>query len=313
MSPVVQSAPPNLLERLARRRLVVVTGKGGVGKTTLATALALLLAESGKRVLLLEVDPRESVHHLLGVSPSGGQRLRVRTGLFVQNLRPRDMLDRVVQEQLRLEFLSRRVLASPVYRHFAEGAPGLKEMAILGHAYRAVIDGAASGEGIEIVLLDAPASGHGLTLLTAPILVSEVIREGPLGRMGRDLAGLVADSERCGVVVATHAEEMPVQEAIELIAALDRRLARSPELVLVNGLYPRPDAATGRGGREDGLALWRQRSRINERELCRLSEAWPGPRVDLPLLPVDRGPRLAAALQSRLAEALTRPLEPTWS
>jgi len=313
VTPAPQTAPTTLLERLADRRLLVVTGKGGVGKTTLATALALVLAESGKRVLLLEVDPRESVHHLLGVPPSGGQRVELRAGLFVQNLRPRDMLDRVVQEQLRLEFLSRRVLASPVYRHFAEGAPGLKEMAILGHAYRAVTDGAASGEGIEIVLLDAPASGHGLSLLTAPALVSEVIQEGPLGRMGRDLAALVADSERCGVVVATHAEEMPVQEAIELIESLDRRLARTPELVLVNGLYPRPSPEIDRGRSDDGLGLWRERSRINERELCRLSEVWPGPRVDLPLLPVDRGPRLAALLQSRLAEALTRPLEPTWS
>ena len=310
MEPTTKPRPTNLLEGLASRRLLVVTGKGGVGKTTLAAALGHVLAKFGRQVLLLEADPRESVHNLLGVPPSGGEVVRVQAGLRVQNLRPRDVLDRVVSEHLRLEFLSRRVLASPVYEHFAEGAPGLKEMAILGHAFRLADPSQPSdGPDVDLVLLDAPASGHGVSLLAAPLLVSEVIREGPFGRLGGEIARFIGDPERCGIVVATHAEEMPVQEVIELIEALEQRLSRRPELVLVNGLYPEAPRAQDSTQQfaDGGLDLWRQRREINDRELARLGRVWRGPRIDLPLLPIDRGPELVTALEQRLEDSLTNP------
>jgi anion-transporting ArsA/GET3 family ATPase len=298
-------------KQLAGKRLVVVTGKGGVGKSTLSASLGRILAGAGHRVLLLEIDPRESLCPLFGVAPSGGEIVRVAPNLFVQNLRPRDVLDQLVRERVRLGVIAERVLASPVYHHFAEGAPGLEEMAVIGHAHRAVRGRASRDQpAIDLVVLDAPATGHGLSLLAAPLLVSEVIHDGPVGHLAVELADFVSDRERCGTLVVTAAEEMPVQEAIELIAALHDRFGHGPELVLVNGLYPPCTAGAGGSASDEEpfLALWRQRRGVNERELGRLEEVWDGPRIDLPLLPLGRGPELVAALEARLAQ---RPGEAT--
>ena len=204
-------AHPGLLDRLTSRRLVAVTGKGGVGKTTLAAALARVLASRGRRILLVEMDPRENLHQLLDVPPSGGAVIKVGARLWLENVQP-----------------------------------------------------------------------------------------------VRVLEDLVRDPEQVAVVIATTAEEMPVQEALELIAGLRERLGRPPELLVVNGLYPPFPQQAGRVavGGKTALTLWRQRREVNERELERLASAWPGPRVDLPLLALERGPALAAALGERLVRAL---------
>jgi anion-transporting ArsA/GET3 family ATPase len=197
------------------------------------------------------------------------------------------------------------VLASPVYQQFAEGAPGLKEVAVLGHALR-LVEGrerGSWGDRFEIVVLDAPASGHGVSLLTAPRLLAEVIESGPVGSLGRELAAFVADPARVGVVVVTSPEEMPVQEAIELAERLAERFGRLPDLLVVNGVYPPfPGDAKAAGG--GGLSLWRDRRRLQEREMARLDDEWRGPRVELPKLPVDPGPELAATLARCLGRAL---------
>lgn len=308
----------DLLARLGSLQLLVVTGKGGVGKTAVAASLGSLLAEAGRRVLVLEVDPRENVHQMLGVSPSGGDVVRAAPRLWVQNLKPGQVLDEIVRERLKLEMLSRRVLASPIYEQFSAGAPGLKELAVLGHALRLLRRvGPLDAPELDLVVLDAPATGHGVRLLAAPLLVAEVIRNGPFGALAGDLASFVADPERCGIVVVTHAEEMPVEEALDLRQALAAQLARSPELLVVNGLFPplgpeldRPDAVdvpgeTLRPPEEAALlTLWRHRRELNERELARLAEWWEGPRVELPQLALERGPRLTAALRQLLAAKL---------
>jgi energy-coupling factor transporter ATP-binding protein EcfA2 len=290
----------SLAALLLSRQLIVVTGKGGVGKTTLTGVLGRALAARGRRVLLLETDPRESLHQLVGTEPSGGRVLEAGPGLWLQNLEPRAVVEGLVREKIPVAAIARRVIASPVFQHFAAGAPGLKEMATLGYAWRAV-----RGSGrhrMDVVVLDAPATGHGVSMLQAPLLLEDAVAGGELGAMAAELAAWIADPAHCAVVVTTVAEELPVQEATELIGLL----GRAPALVVVNALYPplpRPLPA-GRGELATLLDLWRRRRELNERELRRLRAAWRGPLLELPLLPFPRGQALLEGLGAELEERL---------
>jgi len=283
-------------------QLIVVSGKGGVGKTVIAAAIAQVLVARGRRVLVLEADPRENLHHLVGAEPSGGAVVRVHERLALQNANPRAIVDAVVKDRLKIGALSRRVLASPVYQHFAEGAPGLKEMMLLGYALQ-VAEGEAKHRA-DVVVLDAPASGHGLTLLAAPLLVADVIGGGPLGAMARRIAALVADTARSSIVLATLAEEMPVQETLETAAQVEARLARPVSWLVCNAVYPPlpgdPDLSASRDAAPEAVALWRTRRQLNETELGRLAAGWRGPLATLPLVAEEFGPGLLDALQPEL-------------
>ena len=291
-----------VLSRLEQLQLIVVTGKGGVGKSTVSAALGTLLANRGRRVLLIEVDPRENLHLLLDIPPSGGEIVEAASNLWVQHLEPRRLLDDLVTEKLKVGALVRKVLSSPVHLHFTEGAPGLKQTAVFGRALRLV-----EGHGPKIlrrpdvVVLDAPASGHGIAWMAAPQLVSEVISSGPIGSMAAEISTFLEDRSRFGSVVVTTAEEMPVQESLELIEAMRGRLDREPELVVVNALYPPLPA---RAGRDRSTRLWARRRAVNEHELARLAEHWNGPIAEIPLVPIDAGPSLVGVVGERLTHDL---------
>ena len=283
---------------LAERRLILVTGKGGVGKSAVAATLGRLLAARGRRTLVIELDPRESLHQMFDSPPSGGAIRKIRPDLYLQNLQPRQVLDRIVSQQVKIEWLAQRVQRSPVYDHFTAGAPGLKELAVLGHSLQLIRGSVDGAPKLDTVVIDAPATGHGVSLLAAPQLVADVIQEGPFGRMTGEVAEFVGDHQQCGVVVVTLAEEMPVTEALELQRVMAEALDRRPELLVVNALYP-PFAEDGEAldpvADESGV-LWRDRRRVNEAEMERLEGAWDGWSLRLPLLPLDRGPALIAAL-----------------
>ncbi len=291
-----------VLERLLQRRLIVVTGKGGVGKSAMTSVLGRSLARRGRRALVLEVDPRENLHQMLGVAPSGGAIVEVEPNFYLQNLKPRHVVDWVVEKQVRIKMIAKRVMRSPIYHRFVEGAPGLTEIAILGHALRLARGELSGTPDIDVVVLDAPATGHGVYLLTAPRLFAEAIGDGPFAQLAGEVADYVADPVASGVVVVTQAEEMPVQEALELRRALAERFGREPELLIANGLYP---PAPEGDGEDELTALWRRRYQLNASQLERLDRQWAGPRIDLPLLPIDGGAELVAALGDRFDSALT--------
>jgi len=287
------------------RQLLVVTGKGGVGKSTLASVLAARAARRGKRVLLLDIDPRESVHRMLGVRPSGGEILDAGGGLYLQNLLPQAVIELVVRRRVKFEAVAKRVLASPIYEHFTAGAPGLTELAILGYVVWIHERQVPKAPEVDLVILDAPATGHGVSMLEAPLLVAEMISKGPFGEMSGQVAELVADPERTGVVVVTLAEEMPVSESLELAEKLVERIGRGPEVGFVNAIYPAlpADLRKARSSDDPALDLWRRRRQLNDRELLRFREGWPAPVAELPLLAVDHGPTLVDALIETLDDA----------
>ncbi len=285
---------------LSRRGLIVMTGKGGVGKTTLTAALGRLLAAAGRRTLLVEIDARHSLHHAFGIPPSEGDVVDLGPRLMLQTLRPTLLLEEMVRAKLRIAALARRVTQSPIFQHFAAGAPGFKELALLGYAMQLV-----RGERkpkTDVIVLDAPATGHAAALLTAPQLVADVISTGPVGALAGEVAAFTADATRCAVVVATLAEEIPLQEAVELIATLESRMGRAPELVIANRLFPAISGRTRTTAEPEAMALWRGRYADNLRELKRLRAHWRGPLAELPLLALE-GEALIDALAARLEAA----------
>jgi anion-transporting ArsA/GET3 family ATPase len=242
---------------------------------------------------------------MLDVPPSGGGYVTAGPRLFVQNLRPRDVVDRLVRERVKIPLVTERVLDSQVYRHFVDGAPGMQQSALLGHAMEVVLGRAGRDvPDIDTVVLDAPATGHGVSMLAAPMRVAEVIEEGPVGRLVSELSEFLRDPGRSATIAVTLAEEMPVQETVELIESMDRHLGRPPELVVVNGLYPpAPDGARA-PHEHPTLGLWRDRRAVQERDLVRLGDSWSGPRVDLPLVPAHAAADRIARLGSRIAAGL---------
>jgi len=293
----------DVLSRLEELELVVVTGKGGVGKSVVSAALGKLLAAHGRKVLLFEVDPRENLHQLLGTQPSGGEIINVSPRLYLQHIEPRELIDDLVREKLRVKLLVNKVLASPVHRHFTEGAPGLKESAVFGRALRMVEGhGPPALRRPDVVILDAPATGHGVSWLAAPQLVADVVRSGPIGHMAELIATFLGDPSRFGVVVVTTAEEMPVEESLELLDALDERLDREPEAVIANALYPAVDEEDE--PQDPATKLWHDRRAINVTQLERLDASWAGPLAEIPLMPMDPGPALVGAIARQIEAQL---------
>lgn len=295
----------NTLTRLSALELIIVTGKGGVGKSSVSAVLGRLLSGAGRQTLLVEVDPRENLHHLLDVSPSGGEMVEIAPRLRIQHLLPRTILDDLVREKLKVGPLVKRVLASPIHQHFTEAAPGLKEAAVFGRCLR-LLEGHGP-RGIptpDVIILDAPATGHGASWLGAAQLVSDVISSGPIGHIASTVAEFLANPDRSGVVVVTTGEEMPVQETLEFLAKMETRFGRRPELVIANALYPEaPKEAPDVPG-DPLFDLWIHRRAINEAELDRLGREWDGPMAYLPLLPLDPGPALVGRLARRLKTEL---------
>ncbi len=293
--------------RLLELDLIVVTGKGGVGKSSISAVLGRLLSDAGRQTLLVEVDPRENLHHLLDVPPSGGETVEVAPKLRVQHLQPRLILDDLVREKLKVGPLVKRVLASPIHQHFTEAAPGIKEAAVFGRCLR-LLEG-HTPRGVprpDVIVLDAPATGHGASWLAAAQLVSDVISSGPIGHMAERVAAFLADRQRSGVVVVTTGEEMPVQETLEFLDTMEARLGRRPELIVANALYPPvpADDDLDTDEADEAFNLWIRRRTINDEELQRLREGWQGPIVELPLLPLDPGPALIGRLGRRLKTAI---------
>lgn len=281
--------------------LVIVTGKGGVGKTTVAAALAWRIARQ-RRVTLLEVDPRECAHQLFDVPPSGGEPVQAGKRLELLHARPRQVVDDLVQDKLKVKPLVRRLQASPIYEHFVDGAPGLKELALLRFAHD-LVRGSRRQRRADCVVLDSPATGHALALLSAPSLAADAIGAGPVAALAREVAAWLTATST-GLVLVTLAEELPVTETLEAATALGAVLGKGPEAWIANAIYPAlPEKFVAR----DPVAqLWRDRRAVNERELARLDRStadWGDHLVTLPLLPISEGKRLVEELAAHLEAA----------
>jgi anion-transporting ArsA/GET3 family ATPase len=238
---------------LLDRRLVVVTGKGGTGKSTLSASIALAAARRGKKVLVCEVVAKERVATLFGKPPSGPAIRELFPNLYSVHVRPREAMREYGLMILKYETLYRLAFENAAARYFLAAAPSLAEIVMLGKVWWHATQETERGRPRwDLVLLDAPATGHGLTFLTVPEVFLRLVSEGPLARDMRSMQSLLADPARCSVCIVTLPEEMPANEAIELDRAL-RQLQFPAGPLFLNEVFasrftPQELGAVTRGG-----------------------------------------------------------------
>ena len=224
---------PTLLDR----KLVFVTGKGGVGKTTMAGAIGLLAAREGRRAIIVEVGEQSRIPALFGVrARETGIETQLQAGLASISIDP----DRALLEWLQVigGRVSARVLASSgTFQYFAAAAPGAKELFAMVKIWQLARGGRRGG--YDVVVIDAPATGHALAMLGSPRTFGTIARIGPVAGHTREIQELLEDDAQTAYVAVALGTEMAVTEALELQQGLQSQLRRDLSAVIVNSLLPR--------------------------------------------------------------------------
>lgn len=221
------------------RRFLFVTGKGGVGKTTVTMALALGFAARGKRVLCASCNAKERFSTVFGTAAVGPDVVPLAPRVWGVNLDPARSMQEYGLMFMKSKTLYRAVFDNRYVRSFFRATPGLYEWAMLGKAWWHSTDEAAEqGQGYDVVLLDAPATGHGLDMLRVPKVIVEVVPPGILRRDAERAWATFSDPTKGGVVVVTLPEDMPVSETLELLGSLQGELRLPVARCVVNAVLP---------------------------------------------------------------------------
>jgi anion-transporting ArsA/GET3 family ATPase len=222
----------------APRRFLFITGKGGVGKTTVTASLARSLSARGLRVLVTVCGSKERLGTLLGAPP-----LRSSIELLAPNIWGVQLVSEVALREYGMMKLKNRALVDAIFDSkyvagFLNGTPGMKEWSLLGKAWFHATEEEHGRPRFDVVLFDAPATGHGLDMLRVPKVIVEIAPPGVLRSDAERAWEMFRDPARSGVVVVTLPEEMPTNESLELCAALRNELTLPISEVVVNSLLP---------------------------------------------------------------------------
>ncbi len=300
-------------------RLVIVAGKGGVGKTTVTAALAWAASLTGRSVLVIDVGGRaEQLAGLFGSGPFGYDDVVVRAGggkhgeVRARTITPEHALLEYLHDH-GLKRLSNRLVRTGALDVVATAAPGLDDILVLGKVKQ--LERAAAA---DLIMFDAPAAGHAITFLQSAAGLADAVKVGPIQAQAADVLELLADPARCQVVLVTLPEETPVNELVDTAFALEDRVGVSLAPIVVNACYPeRPGldsnalANASLGGddvaaRAAAATFRRARHDLQAAQTARLASLLPLPQVVLPFVfSAAIGPSEVAQLAQSVAEGIT--------
>ncbi len=222
-------APADLLDR----RLLIVTGKGGVGKTTVAAALAQLAADRGKRTLVCELDAKGNLAAFLESGPTAFKPREAGPNLFAMSMDPEESLKEYLSLQLRLPLLVRIGPLNRIFEYVATAAPGVREILTIGKVAWEVRE-----RNWDLIVVDAVASGHIIGQLTAAQSINELVSVGLIRSQTDWMVEILGDPAQTGLIITATPEEMPVNETIELSARLANETDVDLAAVVVNRVLP---------------------------------------------------------------------------
>lgn len=221
------------MNRLLDLDLVFVTGKGGVGKTTVAAALAEVAARRGQRVLVCEMDAKGALATAFEVSELEFEPTEVEPGLFAMSMSTEESLREYLRLFVKIPFIGRIGPLASTFDFVADAAPGVKEILAVGKLCFEVKE-----RHYDLVVVDAEASGHVISQIGAPRVIAELVQVGVVREQTQWMLDILEDPQRTGVVVVTTPEEMPVTESIELLERLQSETGTHPAAVIVNRVLP---------------------------------------------------------------------------
>ncbi|MGH9181839.1 MAG: ArsA family ATPase, partial [Acidimicrobiales bacterium] len=232
---------------LLDRKLLFVTGKGGVGKTTVAASLALLAAERGKRTLVCEVDAKGDLPAVLETGAVTFKEREVQPGLLAMAMDTEQSLKEYLALNLRLPLMTRLGPLARMFEFVATAAPGVREILTVGKLAYEVRQG-----HYDLVVADAPATGHVVGQLAAPQAINDLVRVGLIRQQTSWMLDILSDPSRTGLVIVATPEEMPVHETVELAARIRAETIVDLAAIVVNKVLPE---LFGRGEEEVFEAL----------------------------------------------------------
>jgi anion-transporting ArsA/GET3 family ATPase len=222
---------------------VIVTGKGGTGKTTVVAALAVAAAGAGRRVLVAEMGRDEQIHRLLAPDspPCGYLGRELVPGVRGMRIDPFEALAEYLGLQLGVRSVIDRVVRNKAFRQLLTATPGWRELITLGKIWHLEQETGPDGRPLhDLIVVDAPATGHGVTFLDVPRVVVSTVRAGPLRHHTERVEAMLADPERTLLLPVALGEELPMRETIDLVERVREGVGIALDRIVVNGVFPRP-------------------------------------------------------------------------